>query len=143
MTFALNPTTDQTYAEFRQAAITQSGASSQTSKSGLSTGAKAGVGIGIGAVALMLISLLLLFLRRCRNLDRAVQEMESRENIVMGQMDNPPSVYTSRDRKVLDEEKPAVPPKGGELHGLSSPVELPEAPPQELYGSDTKHYFAS
>ncbi|TVY69039.1 putative GPI-anchored cupredoxin [Lachnellula suecica] len=144
MTFALNPTTDQTAAEFRQAAMSQNGTLTTVSKeSGTSNSVKIGVGVGVSVGALAGIAgALALFLIRRRRKSREVKEIGSPD------VGNKSSAYDSKgygrdERKWNDtsvHKHPPVPPKYEELHAISSPVEMEGSPPAELMGSSMKGY---
>lgn len=136
MTFALNPTSDQSEALFQQAAITQNGTSAtvtkSTSQSGLSTGAKVGIALGV-SIPVIIIAILAFFFfaRRKKNVHRD------------GDL-NPTVEWYVNDHKVSGEDsgatdvkvnKPKVPPKGSEVHGDSRASELPGYSPIELPAS--------
>ena len=145
MTFALNPTTDQTEAAFRQTAISQNGTEPEASHTAptiaKSTSVKIAIGVVVGVVALALMVLAFCLLRRWKL--KGYSE-RPKEPDATSTRNSDRTVYSGRDWKRLSEEKPPVPPKGHELHGVSSPVELAAPLPSRLttlYGSDAKTNF--
>lgn len=148
MTFALNPTNEQTEIQFQLNAVSQNGTSTEDS-TGTSTGVKVGASIGAVAGAALIIGLVfLLFRRRRRSQGNAIDEAirdETNGKVGGG------SSYTDTEagKSPLTEVKPHVPPKGEELHGYSSPSELgvnrdpaelaSEQSPAEMYSPHEYH----
>lgn len=138
MTFALNPTSEQSQASFQQAAITQNGTnfstpvSKSSSGSGLSTGAKAGISLGV-SIPVILIAILafFFFVRRRKQKAKAQLAQQAR--------DSTPAEYYATDVKVSGEENntepslaPSALPRGPEVHGDSMRGELPGYEPAEM-----------
>ena len=74
MTFALNPTNEQTEIQFQLNAVSQNGTSTEDS-TGTSTGVKVGASIGAVAGAALIVGLVfLLFRRRRRSQGHAIDE---------------------------------------------------------------------
>jgi len=131
MTFALNPTINQTQEMFEHRALLQNGTSAinATSRSsGIGTGIKIGISCGV-IIPLILISIFGFFFLRHR-----------RQNSTRSKLANGPSELYAGDEKTQfsyfcaadtkSEKKPEVPPKDPNIHGTSeltgySPVELP------------------
>ncbi len=148
MTFALNPTNEQTEIQFQLNAVSQNGTSTEDS-TGTATGVKVGASIGAVAGAALIVGLVFLLFRRRRRsqghaIDEAVRD-ETNGKVGAG------SSYTDTEagKSPLTEVKPHVPPKGEELHGYSSPSELgvnrdpaelaSEQSPAEMYSPHEYH----
>lgn len=167
MIFALNPTTAQSESAFRALAIAQAPSSSA---GGMTTGAKAGTAIGSVAGVGILALLAFLFLRRRKqhqesdrekfaHQDQFSQRGQSPTSTTLGgttadgmsgfrnhgvtpidtNSNNAASLYAARQA----EGRPSVPPKGGELHAISSPTELAAWNVVEMPGDEGKHYAAN
>ena len=163
MVFALNPTTTQSESAFRALAIAQT----NSSASGMTTGAKAGAAIGSIAGVGFLGLLALLFLRRRKQHQKATdrekygeysqRDAPSSPTTLGGTTqdghsgfrngvtpidttsNNAASLYAARQA----EGRPSVPPKGGELHAISSPTELAAWNVVEMPGDEGRHYAAT
>jgi hypothetical protein len=130
MTFALNPSTSQTQALFESAAISQNGTdstnSSKTSSSGsgISTGAKVAIGVVIPvAIIALLIGVFFFFRRRKTN-----QKTHPEETLQLQQQQTslaPPEFYGGRDFKGSATTGSEYAPETSEVHGESTPSELP------------------
>jgi len=126
MTFALNPTTEQTGSTFRQVAISQNGTQSTIEKSGsgATKAVKIGIGISVVVVSLMVITLGVFFFSRHRRDNSEVSDTSSETSKDLSDAKGG-AIYGGRDWSTdsLD-EKPPVPPKAEELHDICSPVEI-------------------
>lgn len=133
MTFALNPTSEQSEALFQQAAINQNGTSAPIHKStthhGLSTGAKVGIALGVCIPVIILAILAFFFFQRRRGAKRNPADNRPVEEYYA--VDQKPPSENMNEVDVKD-NAPQVPPKGSEVHGDSMTSELPGYAPVEL-----------
>ncbi|KAH7310009.1 hypothetical protein BKA65DRAFT_442142 [Rhexocercosporidium sp. MPI-PUGE-AT-0058] len=140
MTFALNPTNEQTEVLFQLKAA-QNGTSTDKSN-GTSTGVKVGASIAaVAGVAILIGVMFFLFRRRRQN------------NITAGDSANHDTMNKASDgfnyadteagNSPMSDFKPIVPPKGQELHGNSSASELGAyRPPAELMGQSAAELYS-
>ncbi|KAH8595961.1 hypothetical protein B0O99DRAFT_594253 [Bisporella sp. PMI_857] len=151
MTFALNPTNEQSQAVFQAAAISQGSTSDTVSKSsksdgGLSAGAKAGIAIAVIVPVIIIAFLIVWFIRR-RNRNARQEPIHSPPAEYYSQ-DNKPSVIGTADgyRGYMSDAKenvPPVPPKGEEVHGESMRNELPGYTTYEMPGNEPEWRYNS
>jgi len=129
MTFALNPTTEQSQAKFQAAAIETA---QRTKDNGLSAGAKAGIAIAVIVPTILLAILAIFFVRRRK---RAAAKHDA---------DHIPSEYYAEENKSLNNHgayddmkdgRPVVPPKTSEMPGNEQASELPGYTTHEMDGS--------
>ena len=140
MTFALNPTTEQSQAKFQAAAI-ETAQRTAKKDSGLSGGAKAGIAIAIIVPVILAAILAFFFIRRRKGIAAAKREAD----------DHIPAEYYSEENKVLSNHggaydqdlkdgRPMVPPKTSEMPGNEQASELPGYTTHEMDGSPGTYY---
>ncbi|KAF4624960.1 hypothetical protein G7Y89_g13207 [Cudoniella acicularis] len=157
MVFALNPNSTDTEAAFFRNAINSplTSSSPSTSSTTPSTSVKVGVGIGVGALVLILAALAGLFFRNRRQkarrgeikeIDGGYKSTENKGTIMGSDISSMRTTYKNGNHPLdyeREREPPQVPPKGQELHGISSPTELAaggEYTAVELHGGDAAGY---
>ncbi|KAL2067671.1 hypothetical protein VTL71DRAFT_15767 [Oculimacula yallundae] len=139
MTFALNPTNEQTEVLFELNALAQG---RESNSSATSTGVKVGASVGAVAGVAILLGIAFFFIRRRRQ-NKNSEAQSAMRNTPMDKA-REDSTYTDTEAGMspISQIKPSLPPKGQELHGNSSvselvaqrpPAELMDRPPVELY----------
>jgi hypothetical protein len=165
MVFALNPTSAESAGAFQAKAIGQPSSSTST---GISTGAKVGIAIGSIAGVGCLLLIALLFLRKRRQALADAENAKGSSGYQKSLDGHSPTILSSQQNmyyrsgltpintkstpaQALSQsvypEAPNPPPKGEELHGISSPSEMATAYNQdaavELQGSEGRQYAQS
>ncbi|KAK0101162.1 hypothetical protein ONS95_012858 [Cadophora gregata] len=137
MTFALNPTNEQTESQFQLNAVVQNGTLTEKS-SGTSTGVKVGASLGAVAGVALIVSLTFFVLRRSRRSSAKVASKPNGDDTITKSGAGSSYTDTEAGNSPVTEVKPVVPPKGEELHGYSSPSELGiNQDPAELMSAQT------
>ncbi|CZS93015.1 uncharacterized protein RAG0_03496 [Rhynchosporium agropyri] len=130
MTFALNPTNEQTEVLFQLNAAAQD----KTPKSDSpSTGVKVGASIGAVAGLAIIIGIIFFLIRRRRQNNNLRAQDDMRDTTINKMRENSTYTDTEAGMSPTSEIQPALPFKGPELHGNSSVPELvSQRPPAEL-----------
>lgn len=136
MTFALNPTTEQSQAKFQAAAI-DSAKLAAKKDSGLSAGAKAGIAIAVIVPVLLAIIFAVFFVRRRK---RAAAERAADQHTPAEYYAEENKLHDGEDDTEAKDDRPIVPPKTSEMPSNEQASELPGYTTHEMMGSPGTHY---